>query len=215
MRSRKRSLRNLSPCLVLMAFLMVFGNRENTRKKMKLIFALCVLVVVAVILMSWLFPMAMEYFIGRFQVEDITTGRADLMRMYHEYITDHFNVMFFGVGLNDFSNRIVDVYSAAWNVPHNSIQEIILVWGIPGLLMMGLLLLVVLLKSKTHNRRLCLLNFIPLIIILVKSLAGQLLTSGYTLLALSFAYLSLCQIFSSEANNSQTDYTSVEPNTDL
>jgi hypothetical protein len=47
------------------------------------------------------------------------------------------------------------------------------------------------------NAKISLINWIPLIIILFKSLAGQLLTSGYSMLALALAYLSLCQDFTS------------------
>ena len=46
--------------------------------------------------------------------------------------------------------------------------------------------------SQRRNRKLSLLNMIPLIIILFKGMAGQMLTSSYTMMALSFAYLSLC-----------------------
>ena len=38
-----------------------------------------------------------------------------------------------------------------------------------------------------------LINYIPLIIILFKSMAGQLLTSNYSMLALAFGYLNLVQ----------------------
>ena len=46
-----------------------------------------------------------------------------------------------------------------------------------------------------------LLNYIPLIILLVKSQAGQMLNSSYTMLAFSLAYLSMCQDFTNEQKN--------------
>jgi hypothetical protein len=41
---------------------------------------------------------------------------------------------------------------------------------------------------------LTIINYIPLIVIITKSMAGQLLTSGYSIVALAFAYLSLCLV---------------------
>ena len=46
--------------------------------------------------------------------------------------------------------------------------------------------------SKKHCKHQSLINYIPLIIILVKGMAGQMLNSPYTMLAFSYAYLSMC-----------------------
>ena len=90
---------------------------------------------------------------------------------------------------------------------HNNIQEILVAWGIPGLIMIAALIAALVIRARSFNRRLTLINCIPLIIILVKSLAGQMISSGYTMLALSFAYLSLCQHFSAPAvPTPQSDY---------
>jgi hypothetical protein len=66
-------------------------------------------------------------------------------------------------------------------------------WGIPGLICVVLLILHLIVRARlTHGRR-KLVNYIPLVIILFKSIAGQLLTSNYSVLALGFSYLSLIQ----------------------
>ena len=144
---------------------------------------------------NWLFPEVISEFVDRFQVDDITTGRGDLMSDYHDYIIDHPKVMFFGIGLSDLGEKLVEIYRVSWNVPHNSIQEMIIAWGIPGLLLMALLIFVLIYESKQYSRNKTILHYAPLVILLVKSMAGQILTSGYTLLALAFAFLSLCQEF--------------------
>lgn len=192
-------------CLLLMVFLMILGYQGDMRKKIKFIFALLIFVAVAMVLFNWMFPTALEYYVGRFQEEDITTGRYGLLRVYHEYITTHNNVMFFGVGLNNYANRLVNDYNVASNIPHNSVQEIILAWGLPGFVMFILLMALIIVEARKYNRQLNLLNFIPFVIVWVKSLAGQLLTSHYTMLALSLAYLSFCQNFNSESNSNQKD----------
>jgi hypothetical protein len=182
-------------CLVLMVFLLIMGQKGSLQKKVHFVFVLLLITVAALLLTNWLFPSVLEYFIGRFQVDDITTGRDVLAIRYHNYIVDNPDVMFFGIGLNDFGYRLVNLYRIAATVPHNSIQELIIAWGIPGLIMIVTLFTMMIRGAKKYSSNSAILNYIPFIIILVKSMAGQLLTSGYTMLALAFAYLSLCQDF--------------------
>ena len=119
------------------------------------------------------------------------------MKLFNRFLMDNSNVLLFGIGLQDYGDLIINVYRIWNNVPHNSIQEILIAWGIPGLLIFALQILYMYIAATRWNTKILLMNWIPLIIILFKSLAGQLLTSGYTMLALSFAFLSLCQDFTS------------------
>ena len=183
-------------CLAVMFVLVLFGQRNDLKKTVSILGGTVIICVALIAVTSWLFPELLENFFERFQVKDITTGRIDIMGAYHEYIVNNPEVMGFGIGLTDFNERITGAYSISRHVPHNSIQEIILCWGIPGLLMIILMVFVMIVQAKRYGKKKMLLNYIPLIIILVKAMAGQLLTSGYTLLALVFAYLSLCQNFS-------------------
>ena len=115
------------------------------------------------------------------------------MVSYNEFITENPFVMFFGVGLQNFGDKLVNQYRVAGNVPHNSIQEIVVAWGVEGLLLIIILIFTLIYIAKKRNQSLKLLNYIPLIIVLFKSVAGQLLTSNYTILALGFAYLVMIQ----------------------
>lgn len=182
-------------CLLLMAFLLIFAQKGGIYKKIRLVFLLIVSALLALLLLNLLFHSVLEYYISRFQVEDITTGRYQLIVQYNEYITNHPSIWFWGIGMSDIGNKAINVYKIADNVPHNSIQEIVLSWGIIGLLIIVLLFVIMVRESKQYGHKKRLLNFIPLIIILVKSMAGQLVTSKYTMLALVLAYLSLCQDF--------------------
>jgi O-antigen ligase len=179
-------------CLALMIVLLIFAERGGIKKKVRLIAVLSAAITAAVVAMALLFPDTFEYFVGRFKVEDITTGRDDLMALYHKFIVDNPRVMFFGIGLQDFSNRLVEFYKVAVGVPHNSVQELIIAWGIPGLFLFDALILSMFLAARQQNKRVALINWIPLIIILFKGMAGQMLNSYYTMLAFSYAYLSLC-----------------------
>ena len=128
-------------------------------------------------------------------MEDITTGRLGLMEIYHKFIVSNPRVAFFGVGLHDFMDKVLVKYQVATHVPHNGIQELIVAWGIPGVFLFGLLWLAMILRARTYHRKLTMLNFVPFLIILVKVQAGQMLDSTYTMIAFSYAYLSLAYDF--------------------
>ena len=179
-------------CLLLMVVLLVLSERGGLGKKAKALAGVSVMVAAAVVIFALLFPSNFEYFISRFTVRDITTGRDDLMLQYHDFIVDNPKVLLFGIGCQDYGFRLTELYRVAENVPHNSIQELIIVWGMPGLLLFAALFVSMFYESVRQSRSLSLLNTIPLIIILFKGMAGQMITSPYTMLAFSFAYLSLC-----------------------
>ena len=202
-------------CLVLMFVLVLMGQQGSLKKLRYLGMMVLVLVSVLLILISF-FPDQLEYFIGRFFETDITTGRDDLMVNYHRFIIDNPKILFFGIGLQNFGDKVTTLYRVASNVPHNSIQEIIVAWGLPGLLMVVMMILLLVYQSNGYKCRRRLINYIPLIILLFKSIAGQLLTSNYTMLALGFAYISLIQ-YPNEATSKiekHTDYYAIVPTVD-
>ena len=183
-------------CLVLMSVLLIFSEKGGFYKKIRLLWVLCFTITLVTILFVVLFPDTFAYYVGRFSDSDITSERKTLMALYHKFIVDNPRVLFFGIGLQNYGERLVYSYKVAFNAPHNSIQEIIIAWGIPGLILFAIQFFNMYLASSRKNRNQSLINWIPLIIILFKGLAGQTLTSPYTMLALSLAYLSLCQDFS-------------------
>lgn len=192
-------------CLAMMIFLLILSEKGGFVRKLRLIAVLCLAVAASAGAMALLFPETFAYFVKRFTVSDITTGRNDLMALYHNFIVDNPKVMLWGIGLQDFGNRLIQVYKVAANTPHNSIQELIIAWGVPGLFLIGALLLSMFRVSYQQNKRQSLINWIPLIIILFKGLAGQMLTSYYTTLAFSYAYLSLCADLYPKQSALQTD----------
>ena len=182
-------------CLSLMLILLLFSQNGSLKKKFRFLAGMVALILVALVLLYLIFPDLMEYYISRFAEKDITTGRDVLMIKYGEFISDHPKVMFWGIGLNQYGYDLITAYKVASNVPHNCIQEIILAWGIPGLVLFICLWIAMMYRSVHFSERQKLLNYIPFIIIFVKSQAGQMLTSSYTMLTLSVAYLSMAQDF--------------------
>ncbi len=190
-------------CLALMIVLLIFSERGGAAKKLKLIGLLFLAISLVVAVLAVYFTETFTYFISRFLERDITTGRGDLMILYHNFIVRNPDVMLFGIGLQDFGDRLIQVYRVAVGVPHNAIQELIIAWGIPGLFLFAGLFLSMYLESHRKNRRQSLINWIPLFILLFKGMAGQMLNSSYTMLAFSYAYLSLCT--SNPANGPDTE----------
>lgn len=196
-------------CVLLMAIMLIIGQPGTIGEKTKSILAMVSILTVTIILIQVLLPELFGSFARRNQTDGLTSGRDMLMIEYHRFIIENPRVMWFGFGVNNFIEKVLYIYGVASNGPHLSIQEIIIAWGIIGLIMFGILLLMMIVESNRYNKRRNIINYIPFVIILVKSLAGQLLTSGYSMLALSFAYLSLCQEFSQVKVMQNDDYTSV------
>ena len=155
---------------------------------------------ISVIVAVFLFPSVFDAFISRFMVEDITSGRMKLFEQFNEHFVSSPSGLLFGVGMLDFYNKAISV---ADSVPHNSVQEILFAWGIPGLILIVSFIVAMVLRSKNENRGQQLVNFIPLIIILSKAQVGQMITSNYTMLSFALIYLSLCQDFSTNRQTEQ------------
>lgn len=189
------SSRTFIVCAVLMLLLFLFGSKGGLMRKVRYLTACITLLAVGILVMNIAFPGQLDYFLSRFQSADLFNGRLDLMAEYHSFIFSSLSILLCGVGCQNFSARLLDGYHVAFDVPHNCVQEIVVAWGLLGLLMLMLLIAMMLLYSRQHTQRRSLIHFVPLIIIITKSMVGQMLTSGYTMLALTLAYLSLCQNF--------------------
>lgn len=186
------SSRTYLACLAMMAVLLLISQKGSLAHKLKFLGAILIVTAIALAVLYLIFPTLMGYYAGRFQEKDLTTGRLDLMVKYHDFIMSNPKVMFFGVGLQDFLKKVLVIFRVAVHVPHNGIQEVIVAWGLPGLLLFVALWGAMILRSRKCCKKQGLINYIPLLVILLKAQAGQMLDSPYTMLAFSFAYLSMC-----------------------
>lgn len=191
-------------CLAMMIVLLIFAEKGGIAKKLRLFAVLILAVAVAVVLLAIFFPENLQYYVSRFLETDITTGRDGLMVAYHRFVVKNPKVLFFGIGLQDFGNRLINVYRVSNHVPHNSIQELMIAWGIPGLFLFAALIFSMYKYSRKYNKKQSLIHWSPLIIILFKGMAGQMLNSSYTMLAFSYAYLSLCDTLDIEQAKGET-----------
>lgn len=137
-------------------------------------------------------PSIIENFAARNDVDDITNGRAGLMAFYNDHIFSSFNNCFWGLGLQGYGSEIANLYGHQVEVCHNSIQELWVAWGFVGVLLFGLMVLYMIITSKRWSRNRTLFAFMPLCALLFSSMAGQLISSGSSLLSLSLTYIIMC-----------------------
>ena len=81
-----------------------------------------------------IFASEVQRLMVRFQAADLSTGRNDLIKYYNKFIFSDWKRAVFGIGLQEVVEK-----SGAHNSPHNATQELILCWGIIGLLVILLL----------------------------------------------------------------------------
>lgn len=176
--------------IALVLFLCVLSRDKKT-----LIFRLTMLAVIGVvglIIAWWLIPGIVKPLLERFVASDSNNLRIKIFWEYMEYLSTDIRGFIFGLGAWDLRSRVIQTFT---DVPHNALQEIVAVWGIFGLAFFALFLYIYIHTSKKNNKNQKLVNYIPLILLLIKVQLGQFVTAGHTLLLFSFAYMSLCYDF--------------------
>ncbi len=192
------SSRTFLVCLAIMALLFLFGQKGGLARKLKFLGAILAVAVAALLLLYIFFPDLLEFYLERFQAEDISSGRTEIFKDYNEFLLSAPLAGLFGVGVQDFANKVTNVYRVSFSAPHNGMQELVVAWGFPGLAMFAIFLLILVRSSVRKSGRHTLISYIPLLILLAKAQVGQVITSSYTMLAFTYAYLSLAQSFPSE-----------------
>jgi O-antigen ligase len=181
--------------LLIMVVLFWLSQEGGVLKKLRFLLLITAVGALVFTVLILVFPVVIENFLYRLSVADLSSGRNDLLHAYNRFLYSHPDVLLLGVGLMDVGQKMTAQYSVAANVPHNGIQEMIVIWGILGLAMFLTLLGFMLWKGKKVAGKQRLLNYIPLILLIAKIQVGQMLTSYYTMLAFAFCYLSLAHNF--------------------
>ena len=190
-------------CLLIMVAFLFWASKGGVKKKLKLLIGSLLFVLIAIVILYLLFPAALEAFVKRLQVDDLSGGRLRLFVQYNEYLMSSVKSLLWGIGSLDLPWK-VKAYSISEGVPHNGIQEILVAWGILGLLLFLALIYVLIRRSKQENPHQTKMNYLLLVILFAKALVGQVITSPYTMLAFALVYLSLCYDFSSTEQVNQS-----------
>lgn len=193
-------------CIFLMIILYtVINDHQGYIAKNKLMISIIAMAVVPLILCVF-FGDYLLAFLERFGEADISHGRAAIFNFYHMHLLSRSLYWIFGIGLYRYNSTITKLYGDLWKdypglgryadekwtiiykVSHNSIQEVLVVWGIIGLLLVIMLLFMMFRHKKMHLSK---HNYILPGILFLYSLFGQVLSSGIMLLGMIFILICL------------------------
>ena len=147
-------------CLVIVILFYFYNAMKYSLTKM-LGIALgisCILVIMTNTVFKDLFERVLE----RFMVDDITTGRSTLMRLYNEYIFSDLKHVLFGIGLQSVSEK-----TGIFNTPHNGLQETLLCWGVIGIAAIIMLFVCIFSQAKKYPNTKKIINYMPFFIFLI------------------------------------------------
>lgn len=192
-------------CLVMLFVGYLFLTGGNLVKKLIGGFGALVIVLLALILINLLVPSVFENIQERFQRDDVWNGRGDLFKYYTEFLFLSPLNWLFGIGMQQIYEKVV-LYVPVAGVPHMGLQEVWVAWGLVGLGMFIIMLWRIIKVSRlyTGGKR-HLYQYMPLVLTLVFTMSGQLLTSSRALMALTFAYICLCVKKDSTDNDEKTE----------
>ena len=178
-------------CLLFVALAFLFVSFSSISKTIKSMVIIAISVIIIILAINYFAPYILENLLVRFEADDISSGRNELFVEYTEFVfSSVFNIIF-GTGLQ---NVVGKVHSQGFigidNVSHNGIQELVVVWGIPGLIMFCgyVYSLIAICKRRI---KLCFANYIPLFLLIFMVQSTQIISSGNRLLMLSVIYFVL------------------------
>ena len=176
--------------LALTVVLYIMLQNVDFFKRLRSIFFLVVALGIVLLLIYALFPNIFLNYLDRFMVEDVTNGRSYLSEFYNSFIFSSFERLFFGVGMQDIVGKMRLFENIDILCPHNGYQEIVVAWGLPGLILMGVFIGGIVLSGlkKRETKKLEWLHFMVLLLLLVNIIAGQFFTSSFRMIALVLVY---------------------------
>lgn len=150
-----------------------------------------------------LLPKYINGIIDRFAIGDISNGRIDIMLYYFREMFQSIDRFIFGVGLQNYRDKYNYFESA-----HNATQEILITWGIIGLITVILLFIVVLRHAKKVNPQVHPIQYIPLIAFLIDAQSGQGFSNTSEMLHLMVIYSTILIPLSKEPSKNDTFHLS-------
>lgn len=117
---------------------------------------------------------------------DISSGRMDIWIDYMNVFIEHPFVPFFGVGLQDYQLKMSELYGITSMLLHNVVLEVIVSWGIIGMVILAFLLKFLISECRgEREEKTPFVSFIPLITVFVVFLTGNFFYGYY----MNFSFL--------------------------
>lgn len=183
---------------VYVIFYNLIKNRKNISKGLFNLISLILIMIIIIILINTLFKDSIDHILTRFTEGDLTTGRVDAFEKYNNYFMENINVFLFGIGLQEISIKTQVIGS-----PHTAIQEIIVYWGIIGIILVFFMILFLILNSKRKSlNKPDLINYLPISIFMMIIQTTQLFRFKDRILILILLFVTI-QLTQREKN----DYT--------
>lgn len=145
-----------------------------------------------VVVLLWVFiPAVFENLLERFQRADVWNGRGALLKYYGQFMVSSVKYFMFGIGMQEIYKKVVP-YFPVHDVPHMGLQEVWVAWGIVGVITILFVFWKIILISKHYAKgKRQIYQFVPLVLIIIYTSSGQLLTSSRALMALIIAFICL------------------------
>ena len=190
-------------CLILVyAMYAIWGfNKSKTINSSRVIGTLIGLLIISIIIPVF-FGDTINALVARFDTADLSNGRFQIFAFYHLHLTRTPLNYLFGVGLYKYNATMQDLYGSLWQsfaglarydngeivykVCHCNFQEVLVAWGIPGLIFIYLLIRSIIRHNRNTIEK---VNYITLITILVFTIQFQFLTSGPVIIGLLFSLI--------------------------
>lgn len=179
-------------CMAMIVMLYVIGDKEKTKRWIRELIVVALVGIIAIALIYRFLPTVFDNILERFQRKDVWNGRGSLMTQYMRFVFMEPKNLLFGIGMQGIYEKVSPI---VWvhDVPHNGLQEVLVAWGIPGVLaVLSCLMLICVLSRVCSQGKRSFYQFMPFLLTLVFTMSGQLLTSPRALLSLSFAYICAC-----------------------
>lgn len=146
--------------------------------------AVVLALVLVYFLVVLLLPNVWQSVVNRFMVDDISGGRTSIFSYYNNYILSNPKVFFFGVGLQDILVKVSSTSAYSIDaVPHNALQAAFLIWGIAGIPIV-LLIFMFIVKNASQDKKIKIINYLPLILYFSYIQVAQFLRVMYILMIL-------------------------------
>lgn len=179
-------------CLVLIFVAFVFLSEGRMLQK---VFTGVGGILIACLVMTlvWIYiPSIFENLNERFGRSDVSGGRSSLFLYYGQFLLSSPSRFLCGIGMQHMFEKVLPYYPVH-DVPHMGIQEVWVAWGLVGVILVALIFERIIVTSKIYAQgKRQLYQFAPILLTLVYTSSGQLLTSSRALMALLISYVCLC-----------------------
>jgi hypothetical protein len=167
-------------------FVILYYILINTKKgHLKRFIFITLGLLMIILIVQFMFPEIFQFINNRFGEKEILGSRDKIFSLYNDYMFKDAGRFLFGVGIQNIGDK-TGIYMS----PHNSIQEAFIAWGIGGiiLIIMHVIIIVINAKSKFINNKIPIINYLPLLVLVIVSQAGQLYSMNERILLFSLVY---------------------------